>query len=61
MERSLPYDVNIEDVLTELLEYMEDRADVIDNVNSTGVKPNKEMNFANEIQQALYQIQKAKK
>lgn len=59
-ERVLPYSVNIEDVLTELLEYFEDRADVIDNVNSTGVKPNKEMNFATEIQQALYQIQKAK-
>ena len=58
-ERVLPFEVNIEDVLIELLEYMEDRQDVND--SETGPAPNKEMNFATDIRQMLFQIEKAKK
>lgn len=56
MERALPYNVNVEDVLAELLEYMEDREDVKD--SDTGPSPNEEMRFAQDIRQALFQLQK---
>lgn len=55
-ERSLPNNVNIEDVLTELLEYMEDRQDA--DHNGYNFIPNKEMSLAVNIQQALYQIER---
>lgn len=55
-ERSLPNNVNIEDVLTELLEYMEDRQDA--DHNGYNFAPNKEMSLAVNIQQALYQIER---
>ena len=54
-ERIYPYTVNLEDVLTELLEYMEDRQDVKD--SETGPAPNKEMNHASDIRQLLYQLE----
>lgn len=57
-ERVLPYDVDLEDLLLELLEYMEDRQDVND--GESGASPNKEMNFANEINQVLYQLERQK-
>lgn len=56
MERELPYNVNIEDVLTEILEYMEDRSDIKD--SDSGPSPNDEMRFSSEIRQALFQLQK---
>jgi len=52
----LPYSVNAEDLLIELLEYMEDRQDIRD--SETGPAPNKEMNFASEISQLLYQLER---
>lgn len=58
MERTLPYNVNIEDVLTEVLQYMDDRADVKD--SDLGASPNEEMRLSQEIGQALYQLSLAK-
>ena len=57
--RTLPYDVNIEDLLNELLEYMEDRADA--DHDGDNFVPNKEMKFQIEIEQALHQINTPKK
>jgi len=54
-ERGMPYNVDIEDLLTELLEYMEVRQDVND--SETGPAPNKEMYFVTSIRQALYQLE----
>jgi hypothetical protein len=59
MERALPYTVDTEGLLTELLEYMDDRTDIVD--SDLGPSPNKEMNFATEIRQVLFQIETAKK
>lgn len=59
MERALPYNVNIENVLIELLEYMEDREDVKD--SNTGPTPNEEMRFALDIRQALFQLSQKKR
>lgn len=50
-----PFNVNLEDVLTELLEYMEDRQDVID--SDLGPSPNKEMKLATDISQLLHQLE----
>jgi hypothetical protein len=58
MERALPYTVDTEGLLTELLEYMDDRTDIVD--SDLGPSPNKEMNFATEIRQVLFQIEKSK-
>lgn len=55
MARTLPYDVNIQDLLNELLEYMEDRQDA--DHDGDNFVANKEMKFAQEIEQALFQIQ----
>lgn len=56
---ALPFNVNIEDLLTELLEYMEDRQDA--DHDGDNFVPNKEMSLAVDIQQALFQIKKANK
>lgn len=56
MERTLPYNINIEDLLTELLEYFEDRQDA--DHDGESFVPNREMKFATEIQQALFQLEK---
>jgi hypothetical protein len=54
-ERIYPYTVNLEDTLIQILEYMEDRQDVID--SETGPSPNKEMNHASDIRQLLWQVE----
>lgn len=56
--REVPYNVNVEDLLTELLEYMEDRQDVEDGSEESGPQPNKEMRLATDIKQALYQLER---
>lgn len=55
----LPFNVNIEDLLTELLEYMEDRQDA--DHDGDGFVPNAEMKLATEINQALVQIKNENK
>ena len=57
-ERIYPYEVSIEDVLTEILEYMEDRQDA--DYDGERFVANKEMNFASDIRQALWQIENVK-
>ena len=58
-ERQTPYNVSIEDVLTQCLEYMEDREDA-DNDGENYV-PNEEMKLATDLRQALYQIELSQK
>lgn len=53
----VPWDVNTEDVLIELLEYMEDRQDITD--SETGPSPNKEMQLATDIRTLLHQLEKS--
>lgn len=55
-ERITPYNVNIEDMLTELLEYMEDRQDA--DHDGESFVANKEMSLATDIRQVLYQIER---
>lgn len=54
-ERLLPFNVDSVDILTRILEYMEDKQDVND--GDLGPSPNKEMNFATDIRQLLWQIE----
>jgi hypothetical protein len=58
-ERQTPYNVNIEDVLTQCLEYMEDREDA--NHDGESFVANEEMKLAIDIRQALYQIELSQK
>lgn len=56
-ERQTPYNVSIEDVLTELLEYMEDREDA--DHDGERFVANTEMKLAIDIRQALFQIEQS--
>lgn len=58
--RETPYNVSISGLLEELLEYMEDRSDVVDSDSEMGVSPNTEMRFATDIAQALFQLERDK-
>ncbi len=55
-DREVPYNVNIEDLLTELLEYMKDREDA--DHDGERFVPNAEMKLAIDIRQALYQLER---
>jgi hypothetical protein len=55
-ERQTPYEVNLEDLLVSLLEYMEDRADA--DHDGERFVPNEEMSLSIDIGQALYQLEK---
>lgn len=56
-EKQYPFNVDISDVLTELLEYMEDRQDA--DHDGENFVPNKEMKFAMDIRQVLFQIERS--
>lgn len=58
-ERALPFNIDVESLLNEILEYMEDRQDA--DHDGDGFVPNKEMSLAVEIRQALFQIEKGNK
>jgi len=58
-ERQIPYNVSIEDVLTQCLEYMEDREDA--DHDGENFVPNDEMKLATDLRQALYQIELSQK
>lgn len=55
-ERITPFSVYTEDVLIQLLEYMEDRQDA--DHDGENFVPNKEMNLATDIRQLLFQLEK---
>jgi hypothetical protein len=54
-ERELPFNVDVESLLLELLDYMENRQD--SDHDGLHAIPNEEMNFVMAIRQALYQLE----
>lgn len=57
-EKIVPFTVDTEDVLINLLEYMEDRQDA--DHDGENFVANKEMNLATDIKQLLHQLEKNK-